>query len=333
MTNQVGNKPEAVKMFQLVLLLAALLVLPGLQFALFGWMNGLLPLVIFIYLYKYGSQKGNKIILQSMVVAVIGCIILQSVETVLIAVTMIPCGYVVSHSARIGLSPTRSGLKAGFTLIFCWVLLWILLSASGDVPTYANFVQSLHEGVNEALQHYRDSDTITSENLMVLEQTLFQMKVYVPKLLPSIILGSAVFIVWFTLAFGNRLLALISGKQPWESYRYWQLPEKLIWLFIASAVFTLWPADPNRIVGINLLIVTSIVYCFQGIAILVYFLNKWKLPKLFRLIIYVMIVFQSFGTVFLIGVGVADVWLDFRRLTKDKDLHVDNDNKHEDTTF
>ncbi len=325
MTNQVGNKPEAMRMFQFIFLLAALLVLPGMQFALFGWMNGLLPMVTFIYLYQFGFQGGNKLILQGMTIAVVCCIILQSVESVLVAITMIPCGYIVAHSAMSGFGPVKTGLRGCVTLTFSWILLWILLSASGDVPTYSNFVQTLHEGVNEALQHYRQSDTITSDNLMVLEQTLLQMKVYIPKLLPSIFLGSAVMTVWVTLALGNRILRRMKGKQPWNSYKYWQLPEKLIWIFIASAILTLWPAEVNRIFGVNLLVITSVIYCFQGIAILVFFLNKWQLPKLFRIILYVMIIFQSFGTVFLIGVGVADVWLDFRRLSKENDFHVKDD--------
>ncbi len=329
MISQVEKKPDGMKPFQYILLLASLLVLPGIQFALFGWMNGLLPLVTFIYLYRLGYQSGNKLILQGMAVAVVGCVILQSVDTLLVAMTMIPCGYIVAHSAINGFNPIKTGLRAGVTLLLCWALLWILLVSGGDTPNYANFVQSLHEGVDEALQHYRQSDTITSENLMVLEQTLYQMKVYVPRVLPSLILGSVVFTVWLTMVLGNRILAIISVKKPWISFRFWQLPEKLIWLFIASAVLTLWPAEPTRIIGINLLIITSLLYCLQGIAILVHLLNKWNLPKLFRVILYVMIIFQSFGTVFLIGVGIADVWLDFRRLNRDDDFHVDNNNRHE----
>ncbi len=227
---------------------------------------------------------------------------------------MIPCGYVIAKSAMHGNHPITTGFRASTTLSVCWFFLWFLLTTGGEGPSYATFVASLHEGVEQALQLYRQNENISTETLTIVEESLQQMKVYVPKLLPSLMIGMILFIVWLTLAVGNKMLQFITGHAPWAAYRLWQLPEKLIWFFIVSAICTLIPAEPIRTIGINLLLVSGLLYFFQGVSILIYLLNKWKLPKLFRAVLYVMIIFQSFGTVLLIGVGVADVWFNFRQI-------------------
>ena len=58
----------------------------------------------------------------------------------------------------------------------------------------------------------------------------------------------------------------------------------------------------------------AILYFFQGLAIAAFYLNKWKLPKFFRSVMYLMLILQSFGTILLTVVGIADVWFDIRKL-------------------
>jgi hypothetical protein len=52
-------------------------------------------------------------------------------------------------------------------------------------------------------------------------------------------------------------------------------------------------------------------------AIAVFFMNKWNVPLLLRSFFYVMIVFQSLGTLILLIFGIADIWFDFRKLKQE----------------
>jgi uncharacterized protein YybS (DUF2232 family) len=119
---------------------------------------------------------------------------------------------------------------------------------------------------------------------------------------------------------GNVLLLKTSGNAPWTSCRYWQLPEKVIWLVIGAGLLAMLPIQIIRPIGINSLVLLSIVYCFQGISIAVFFMNKWNVPILLRSFFYVMIIFQSLGTFILLIVGIADIWFDFRKL-KQETIH------------
>jgi uncharacterized protein YybS (DUF2232 family) len=67
----------------------------------------------------------------------------------------------------------------------------------------------------------------------------------------------------------------------------------------------------------------GLLYFFQGLAVLIHMLDKWKVPLYLRLLILVILVLQSYSLLFLAVVGVADVWLDFRQRHQPDNGHVD----------
>jgi len=58
-----------------------------------------------------------------------------------------------------------------------------------------------------------------------------------------------------------------------------------------------------------------LLYCFQGTAIMVFYFSKWNVPIFLRLVIYIILFFQSLGAILLAVVGVVDVWADSRKLS------------------
>ena len=322
MTNQVEAGPELGKIFQNILLFALVSFLPALEWSVFGWMNGIVPLLAFVYLYKFGLRVGNRMILTGSALALAAGLIFQRFEPMLISFSLIPPGYALAQAAIRRQSPALAGLKGFVTLGGCWLLLLVLFTAIHTASPYTVFLGALDQGIADALTYYRQSDSVSPEALVVLETTLYQMKVILPLIMPAILAGFALLTVWLAMAVGNKILYQISGASPWPRYRAWQLPDRLVWLVIFSAIIALVPARPLQITGSNILILTSIIYCFQGLAVFSFFLHKWKIPLLLRSFLYVMIVFQSFGTVILLGTGLADVWLDFRKIRKPADPEI-----------
>ncbi len=314
MTDSEVHKPEMSSIISIILLVFLTLVLPGFQWSLFGWLHILLPLLSFYLLSRYGLHTGNRLLLTAVGLAFVLFLLLQRIDFFFLALSLLPVGYVLVHAANNHESPALSGMKAALTLTGCSFVVFAGLSIGSEVSFYSQLLTSLDEGISEALEYYRASGSITGDTLVLLENTLLQMRVIVPIIMPAILGSFVLLITWFTMVIGNRLIFKISGLAPWEQYRYWQLPEKLIWIVISMGAFTLIPLHPVREIGINGLILLSLVYCFQGMAIAVFFMDKWNIPILFRAFFYVMIIFQSFGTVLLLFLGIADIWFDFRKL-------------------
>jgi uncharacterized protein YybS (DUF2232 family) len=76
----------------------------------------------------------------------------------------------------------------------------------------------------------------------------------------------------------------------------------------------LFPGGFFKILGLNGMIVFSIIYFFQGIAILSFYFEKKKIPLAVRVLLYGMVVIQQIFIVVIAGIGFFDVWLNFRKI-------------------
>jgi len=297
-----------------ILIISLILVLPGIQWSFFGWLHILLPLLSFFLLSRYGFHIGNRLLLTALALAFVIFLVMQRIDFFLLSLSLLPVGYVLVHAANHKDSPAMSGLKGALTLTGCWFLAFSGLSISSEVSFYTQLINTLDMGISEALQYYRVSSDVSSDTLMLLESTLLQMKIIVPVIMPAMLGSFILLITWFTMVAGNKLVLKICGRSSWAEYSHWQLPDKLIWLIILFGILALVSVYPLRKIGINGLILLSIVYCFQGLSIGVFFMQKWNIPAIFSVFFYVMIIFQSFGTVLLLFLGIADIWFNFRKL-------------------
>jgi len=302
------------KFVQHILLVTVVILLPGVLGAIFGWIHMLLPLLVFYYLVKYGTNRGKKYILIGCVLACAAGLIFQIIEQLLFSLTLIPTGFILADSVKRGEAPHIAGIKATLALIGTWVIATSILSFGMEHHPYTLLVNSLAQGMDEALVYYKANSTVSTDTLYLLQQTFEQMKVWIPKVLPGILTCMTLLVTWVTMVGGNRLLFRKTGVRPWDEYRYWVLPEKLVWLVIAAAVLVMVPMEPGRTIGLNLLLISGLLYCFQGTSIMIFYFYKWSVPVLLRTIIYLILFFQSFGAIILAVIGVADVWFDVRRL-------------------
>lgn len=308
------ERPDEIKFYHAILLVAGVILLPGLFGAMFGWVHGLLPLVVFYLLHRYGKTLGGKYILFGWLLAGVACLIFQVVEQLLFSLTMLPAGFILADSLKKGDSKYVCGIKTAAALAGSWFLLATILAASLEHHPYTLLLTSLNEGMDEAVSYYRANGSLPEETIYLLETTFQEMKILLPRVMPAILACITLLVVWVTMVAGNRLLSRKNGRGPWPEYRFWTLPDKLIWALILSAILVVIPMEPGRTIGLNLLLVTGLLYCFQGIAIVLFYFYKWSVPHFLRAIIYVILFFQSFGAIFLAILGVIDIWFDLRRL-------------------
>lgn len=90
----------------------------------------------------------------------------------------------------------------------------------------------------------------------------------------------------------------------------WKAPEYLVWPTIVAGglmVFDIgWLSD----LGTNFLRFFLAIYALQGLSILAYFFEQWKLQGFFRSLIYFAVTFLALPV--LLAVGFFDLWFDFR---------------------
>ncbi len=308
------DAPDIKKIVKAISLCTVAMVFPAAQWAFFGWLHLVLPLIAFMVLHTSGEYTGRRFLLTA---AGISCIILafmRAFDVLVFSLVLLLSGYVLFKSSKTGDSPALSGLKGSVTLSVGWALMLSLLTIGSDVSPFGQFSALLSQGVDEALAHYRNNASISADTLVMIETTLYQMKILVPLILPAILGSIVLTMIWSTMAVGNFLLYKSRSIVAWPPFRVWKAPDRLVWLFILAVAGVIFAEGTARIACANIMLLTGLIYSFQGFSITVFLMKKWKVPLFLRSFLYIMLIAQSFGIVILLIAGIADIWFDFRKL-------------------
>jgi uncharacterized protein YybS (DUF2232 family) len=101
------------------------------------------------------------------------------------------------------------------------------------------------------------------------------------------------------------------------------LPDFLIWGLILSAGSLFFIETPVGMVGMNLFAMAMLVYLFQGLAILVHILESKGVPKFLWGLVFFIIIIQPILMGLLIGLGIFDIWVDFRKIKQKQTEHLE----------
>ena len=119
--------------------------------------------------------------------------------------------------------------------------------------------------------------------------------------------------MWLNILMANWLLKK-KGIAAWEDFQELKLPEWLVWIFILAGLGLFGPSQSllNNL-GLNLLIITGTLYFIQGFAVISSLFNKWSVPNPVRVVFFFFIIIQAYSIILLTLLGLADIWLNFRK--------------------
>lgn len=156
------------------------------------------------------------------------------------------------------------------------------------------------------------------ESLDLLQERTPQIVEMMLQLLPGL-----VFVSFGLVVLANVLLLcrrFPEKRAEWISVtnlREWNGPEPMVWGLIACGFVLMIPGlEGVRVLGANVLLVIAAFYFAQGLSIIAYFFHKNNVPRFLRAVTYALIAFEQIFTVLVVGLGLFDLWGDFRRLKK-----------------
>ncbi|HSK31636.1 MAG TPA: DUF2232 domain-containing protein [Candidatus Limnocylindria bacterium] len=158
-----------------------------------------------------------------------------------------------------------------------------------------------------------------SESLQTLKEQSPQVIDTMLQILPALLFMGLAFMVLANVLLICRRFPM--RRDEWLSLpnlREWKAPEPLVWGLIACGFSLFVPGlEGTRVAAMNLLLVLAACYFAQGLAVIAFFFHKNNVPRFLRGITYILIVFQQIFTLLVVGLGLFDLWANFRRLGKD----------------
>ncbi len=212
------------------------------------------------------------------------------------------------------------GTAAGMFVALSTLLLALFGSLSQLREVTGN---ALRENLELSLKIYEKAG-FSPETIELARERSPQIIDMVLQIMPALAFISFVAIILINLVllsyrFPQYRASFYSLGDPKE----WSSPEPVIWCFIFSGFCLFLPADWGlHTAALNLLLIVAPFYFFQGLAIVAYFFYHKKVPLFLRGIGYVLIALEQLVTLAIVGLGLFDLWGDFRQL---KNRHLNQD--------
>ena len=111
-------------------------------------------------------------------------------------------------------------------------------------------------------------------------------------------------------------IGLFSGR----AFSDWICPENLVWCFIFSGAALFLGSGMVENAGLNVFLVMLCIYFAQGLSIVVHFLKVRNVPTFFWFVLFILIFVQPILIGLLAGLGVFDIWVDFRKIRNAEDI-------------
>ena len=207
-----------------------------------------------------------------------------------------------------------SGIAGVVFTLTCAVLLYFYGS-------WTALVQDLHRSLNENLMaalRVHEKMGFPQDSLDLLKERIPQVVQTTLQFLPSVLFVGLSLTVLINIVFLCRRFP--ARRAQWlstENFREWKGPEPMVWVLIACGFVIFIPGlQFLRIFAFNILLVIGAAYFIQGLAIIAYFFHKNNVPRFLRGVTYVLIAFEQIFTLLVVGLGLFDLWGDFRRLGK-----------------
>ena len=207
-----------------------------------------------------------------------------------------------------------SGIAGVVFTFACGVLLYFY----GSWPA---LVQDLHRSLNENLMaalRIHEKIGFPQDSLDLLRERIPQVVETTLQFLPGLLfVGLALTVLVNIVLLCRRFPGRRAEWLSIDNFREWKTPEPMVWGLIACGFVLFIPGlQFLRIFAFNILLVIGAAYFIQGLAIIAYFFHKNHVPRFLRGITYLLIAFEQIFTLLVVGLGLFDLWGDFRRLGK-----------------
>lgn len=318
-----GQHKKSAQFTAQVLLIATAFFLPVALPSLFGWMSGMLAIPVFLLLTLAADKRAALLQLRNgVLIATVGALLINQVLLILFALGMLPLGYSLYRSGQRHDNPAQTAARGIVVVTLTWFVFWAVYGIMTGINPYTSLVAMLDESFGQVIEIYRKNGDLSSDVLLTLEQIISEIRILVPKVLPGVLAGSVIITVWLNLVVSNALmLRLRPAENVWPPYSRWKLPEQLVWIAIVGGILAVAGQGFVKNSGYCLVIISAILYFFQGLSVFIHLLGKWKIPGYLRIVFYVIVAVQSYGILLLSVLGLADIWFDFRKLNTDEQVN------------
>ena len=277
----------------------------------------MIPLVLYVLCFL-SDHKDRKAFLASLC-AVAALWTMNAAASVAAPAAMGIAGMLMAWSAEKRFRVEAVVLLPALVVLGAIAFYFIFGALQQSLTPWELVLKNIRESVELNIEFYSRLP-LNPEELQAIVDSKPQMISLFARIFPALCVMAAVFTIWVNLIAAGRLLKSRGIVLPQLSnLSQWSAPGWLVWVFIAAGGLGAVPVTPIRVVGVNILLVASLLYFLQGLAIVSFFFQHKNISPFFRFLAYFLIAIQQILMIAIAAVGFFNLWVDFRKyLRKDR---------------
>ena len=271
-----------------------------------------IPLPTLIYRSKLGRSTGTII---PVIATIIMAVILGGISIdILFFFELLLLGFVLSELLELNLSIEKTILYACGSVVITGIICLLFYSNIVNKEIFALVSEYVGKNIELTLSLYENMG-MKQESIQMISASLESIKYVFIRIIPALVVASTLFISWINLLLSKSIFNNWNLIYPdFGALKLWKAPELLVWIIIGCGILLIFPNNTLKILGLNGLLILMTIYFFHGIAIVSFYFEKKRLPRLLRFFLYSLIALQQIILLVVIGLGFFDMWLNFRRL-------------------
>jgi uncharacterized protein YybS (DUF2232 family) len=278
----------------------------------------LTPLPFLYYSVKLGIPQAVKLICVSILASGLIAAVTRQPQLIFLCLEFSLLGLILSEIFRKKLPIGTSVLMGTCLLLLIGFIVLAVAGTRKNLGPLEMIHGYLQDSLEETARVYVQVGA-DPERAGEFQQYLRALKEGVTLVYPSLMVVGSAFVVWLNVILSRPLFRRTKLEAPeFGALDRWQSPELMVWGLIAAGFSLFLSFSPLRLVAVNALVIMLAIYFFHGLSILLFYLNKYRVPQWMRLGVYALILVQQVLVIAVTMAGLFDQWLDLRRIHQKK---------------
>lgn len=172
-------------------------------------------------------------------------------------------------------------------------------------------VKEINTSIAQAVSIYEQAG-FKGEDLAQLKQSMNMAAELIIRIYPALFTLVLIIVSGCNLALLKRQSVRLGLDLKLGDFKNYKNNEMLVWLLIACGFAQLTAQPIITIPTLNLLLIISTLYFLQGMAVLLTIIARQPFGTTFRVMLYLMLVFQPYLAALVSAIGIFDLWGNFR---------------------
>lgn len=210
-----------------------------------------------------------------------------------------------------GLSGSRALFWTTTANLLIFIAGFVAYSTASGINIQQLITTEISSSLKQAVAIY-EKGGVTGEELELLKRSMSTAAELLQRLYPALVTVMLIVIAGCNLALVKKTTVKTAANIVIEDFSTFRNPDLLVWALLAAGFSLLLPASPLTTPVLNILLITVVLYFFQGMAVVSALITKHAVPAFVRILLYAMLIIQPYLLVLVAAIGLFDLWVDFR---------------------